>query len=427
MRGVSVEPLPLTHEDRAILALERGAVVGHTCKVLLAGSSEINADVLRRELAERIAAAPLLSRRLGGTERAPVWESVDVLDLDAHVVDGISSRPLDRAELCIIVAELFTQRLDRSRPLWRLDVVGPLAEGGVALVWRIHHALADGQATMRLLREVVLDAAVPSVAKPATPAPRVVTTAAAQHTQQHSHWHSTVGFTRRELVDRHQSPFDGTIGRSREVGFAAAPLRELHDAARRHCSGTVNDAVLAVVAGALRRWIERHHGSLGNVRVRVPVSLHQPGDGVGNRDSYFGVDLPLHERDPIARLAAIRAETAECKADHDAQTMDALLHDLARVSPLLARLCQRVEGSPRSFALAVSNVPGPPRAVSVLGAPVHALHSLAEIGERHALRVTALSLADTLHFGLCADPNIVGGVSGLASDLTAEAAVLTSA
>jgi diacylglycerol O-acyltransferase len=90
-------------------------------------------------------------------------------------------------------------------------------------------------------------------------------------------------------------------------------------------------------------------------------------------------------------------------------------------------LCQRVEGSPRAFALAVSNVPGPRREVSVLGAPVHALHSLAEIGERHALRVTVVSLADTLHFGLCADPTIVGGVSGLADDLMAEAEVLTGA
>jgi hypothetical protein len=419
MRGVPVEPLPLTREDRAILALERGAVVGHTCKVLLAGS-DIDAGMLRRSLAERIAAAPLLSRRLGGSEHAPVWEPVDVLDLDAHVVDGISSRPLDRAALCVIVAELFTQRLDRSRPLWRLDVIGPLVEGGVALVWRIHHALADGQATMRLLREVVLDAATPSVAKAVAATARATSAA-----ERHSHWHSTFGFARREIVDRHESPFDGTIGRTREVAFASTPLRELHDAARRHCSATVNDAVLAVVAGALRRWIERHHGSLGNVRVRVPVSLHQPGDGAGNRDSYFGVDLPLHERDPVARLAAIHAETAECKADHDAQTMDALLRDLARVSPRLARLGERVEGSPRAFALAVSNVPGPPRAVSVLGAPVHALHSLAEIGERHALRVTAVSLADTLHFGLCADPTIVGGVSGLARDLAAEAALLT--
>jgi hypothetical protein len=423
MRGVPVEPLPLTREDRTILALERGAVVGHTCKVLLAGSA-IDAAMLRHALADRIAAAPLLSRRLGGTENAPVWESVDAVDLDAHVVDGISSRPLDRAALCVIVAELFTQRLDRSRPLWRLDVIGPLAEGGVALVWRIHHALADGQATMRLLHEVVLDAATPSVTQTVTSTARAASSSPAD---PHSHWHSTFGFTRREIIDRHESPFDGIIGRAREVAFASTPLRELHDAARRHCSATVNDAVLAVVAGALRRWIERHHGSLGNVRVRVPVSLHQPGDGAGNRDSYFGVDLPLHERDPIARLAAIHAETSECKADHDAQTMDALLRELTRVSPRLARLGERVEGSPRAFALAVSNVPGPRRAVSVLGAPVQALHSLAEIGERHALRVTALSLADTLHFGLCADPTIVGGVSGLARDLAAEAAVLTDA
>jgi diacylglycerol O-acyltransferase len=415
--GMLTEPLPLTREDRAILALERGAVVGHCCKVIaVAGSAAPDAETVRRRLAARLDAAPLLRRRLGGSEHAPAWESADDLDLDAHVVDAIGARPLDRRALCAVVAELFTRRLDRSRPLWRVDVAGPLAEGGVALVWRIHHALADGQTAMRLLEEVLWDAA-PATASSA-PAP---SNAAAQH----GGGHSALGFARREFADRHRSPFDGRIGATREIAFASTPLQALHDAARRHGSATVNDAVLAVVAGGLRRWIERRHGSLGNVRVRVPVSLHHPGDGAGNRDSFFGVDLPLHERDPIARLEAIHAETAECKADHDAETMDALLRELARVSPPLEGLCERIEGSPRAFALAVSNVPGPRRAVAVLGAPVTALHSIAEIGERHALRVTAVSLVDTLHFGLCADPEIVPGVAGLADDLAAEAAALT--
>jgi diacylglycerol O-acyltransferase len=415
------DALPLTREDRAILALERGAVVGHCCKVIaVAGSAAPDAETVRRGLARRLDAAPLLHRRLGGSEHAPAWEPADDLDLDAHVVDAIGAHPLDRRALCAIVADLFSRRLDRSRPLWRLDVVGPLAEGGVALVWRLHHALADGQTAMRLLEQVLWDPA-PATASSATaspPAPRKAAT-------EHGRWHSALGFAHREFADRHRSPFDGRIGATREIAFARTPLRALHDAASRHGSATVNDAVLAVVAGGLRRWIERRHGSLGTVRVRVPVSLHHPGDGAGNRDSFFGVDLPLHERDPIARLRAIHAETAECKADHDAQKMDALLRELARVSPPLERLCERVESSPRAFALAVSNVPGPRRAVAVLGAPVRELHSIAEIGERHALRVTAVSLADTLHFGLCADPAIVPDVARLADDLAAEAAVLT--
>lgn len=182
-----------------------------------------------------------------------------------------------------------------------------------------------------------------------------------------------------------------------------------------------------MVAGGLRRWIEHHHGPLGDVRARVPVSLHHTGDGAANRDSFFAVDLPLHERDPVARLEAIHAETTLRKADHDAETMDALLRELARVSPRLARLCQRVDGSPRAFALSVSNVPGPRRPVSVLGAPVRALHSIDEIGQRHALRVSAVSLDGTLFVGLCTDPAIVGGLDVLAEGIAAEAAALTAA
>jgi hypothetical protein len=189
----------------------------------------------------------------------------------------------------------------------------------------------------------------------------------------------------------------------------------------------VNDAVLTVVAGALRAWIRDHHGHLGHVRVKVPVSLHQPGDDEGNRDSFFTLALPLEEPDAAERLAAVRAATSARKADHDAETLDSLMRDLARVSPQLEHLCRCLEASPRTFALNVSNVPGPRDPVAVLGAPVEAVYSLAEIGERHALRIAVLSLAGELHFGLCADPEIVTGIDLLARGLEADANALLAA
>jgi hypothetical protein len=138
------------------------------------------------------------------------------------------------------------------------------------------------------------------------------------------------------------------------------------------------------------------------------------------------VALPLGEADPIARLRAVHAATSLRKDDHDAETMDALLRDLGRVSPGLGRLVHRIEESPRRFAVNVSNVPGPRGAVSVLGAPVRALHSIAEIGERHALRVAVVSLGSTLCFGFCADPGIVDDVQAMADGVEAEASVLTA-
>jgi hypothetical protein len=369
---VDPEAVPLSREDRSILDLEQGPVRGHTCKIIRlpgAGSLPIT-GALRDSISARIAEAPLLLRRLGGTTQRPVWEPVPGVDIDQHVVDGTRTAPLDRAAFRAEVARLFSERLDRSRPLWRLDVVGPLEDGGSALV---------------------------------------------------------SGFLARELGRADApSPFDGEITSEREVAFVSMPLRRLHDAARAHDRATVNDALLSVVTGGMRRWLQRRHGPLGDIRVRVPVSLHAAGDAAGNRDSFFHLTVPMHEQDPVARLAAIHAETALRKAEHDAETMDEVLRELARISPGLAGLAEQVELSPRSFAVSISNVPGPATAVSVLGVPVASMHALAEIRQRHALRVAAISLGDGLHIGLCADPTIVPGVDELAEDIAAEGDALTT-
>jgi hypothetical protein len=228
-----------------------------------------------------------------------------------------------------------------------------------------------------------------------------------------------------------RSPFDGHIDARRAVAFSTAGLAGLRQAARATDGATVNDAVLAVVAGGLRRWLVAHHGHLGAVRVKVPVSLHDPlttGDAdaqPGNRDSFFCVDLPLGSADPFERLAAIRRATKVRKQGHDAQHLDAAMRKLAR-NPRLSQFAERVLAHPRSFALNVSNVPGPARAGQVLGVPVRAVYSLAEIGEHHALRVAVVSHAGTLRFGLVADPTLLADVSHLATGMRAEAAALTA-
>jgi uncharacterized protein DUF1298 len=180
---------------------------------------------------------------------------------------------------------------------------------------------------------------------------------------------------RRELLPGlHSTPFDAHIGRHRAVAFATTPLSSLHDAAHSLAGATVNDAVLAVIAGALRRWLQQRHGVLRDVRVKVPVSLHHETQPQGNNDSYFCLPLPVGEPDPRKRLQSIRAATALRKTHHDAQDLDELLQRLSHAAPGLQRWAQRLQTSPRTFALNVSNVPGPPRPVSVLGAPVRSMH-----------------------------------------------------
>jgi hypothetical protein len=150
--------------------------------------------------------------------------------------------------------------------------------------------------------------------------------------------------------------------------------------------------------------------------------MHHDGDRAGNRDSWFRVDLPVDEPDPVARLVAVRRETAQRKARHDAQELDELADRMARFSPRLADWSQRLQRSGRSFALNVSNVRGPDRAVTVLGAPVGAVQPLVEVAQHHALRVAVLSVADRLGFGLVADPSVVGGLDLLAAAVEQEAA-----
>ncbi len=233
------------------------------------------------------------------------------------------------------------------------------------------------------------------------------------------------------------SPFDGTVSGRRSVAFATASLAGVHRAAAAE-EATVNDAVLSVIAGGLRRWEAPHHGRLARVRVKVPVSLHAPGaelprqpgartatrEQAGNRDSFFCLDLPLGPATPSERLSAIRRETAVRKQGQDAQLLDSFLARLAG-NRRLSQLAERLLASPRSFALNVSNVHGPREPVAVLGVPVTGMYTLAEIRGRHALRVSVVSLAGTLGFGFVADPTLLPDVDQLAASVQAEAELLT--
>ena len=147
---------PLSPDDLNILALENETVAGHTCKVItLAGPLDLAA--LRSSIAGRLQQAPLLGLRLSDVDGAPWWVPDPDLEAGAQVVGHDLAGPLDEASLRTAVADIFGQHLDRSRPLWRIDVLPRLADGGSALIWRIHHALADGLTAMAMARAVLWD------------------------------------------------------------------------------------------------------------------------------------------------------------------------------------------------------------------------------------------------------------------------------
>ena len=420
----------LSEEDLRILALENATVAGHTCKVITV-RGDLDPALLRASLASRLHLAPRLGLRLGSIDGIPWWVPAREVDLEFHVTDQRAASPPDEAGYLAAVADLFRQHLDRSRPLWRIDILGPLPGGGSALVWRIHHALADGMTGMRLARAVLWDDAPGQQDGPGD-AQRPRPARPARQARRPAWQHPLAGLlaAAREVPQPWlHSPFDGHIDSRRAVAFTSAGIADLRAAAAAVDGATINDAVLTVVAGGLRRWLEAHHGHLGAIRVKVPVSLHGPAaaDGTGdpgNRDSFFFVDLPLGPADPAERLAEIRAATRTRKQGHDAQYLDALMRDLAGI-PRLRQFAARALANPRSFALNVSDVPGPPQPVEVLGMPVTGLHSLAEIGQHHALRVCAVSLAGRLNFGLVADPTLLPDVAMLAACIEAETSALT--
>jgi diacylglycerol O-acyltransferase / wax synthase len=424
----------LSDEDLSILAVESETVAGHTCKVILL-DKRIDVALLRASIASRIDQALPLRLRLAEVDGELWWESDPELDLDAHVVVHDDREPLDAAGLRAALAKAFMRRLDRSRPLWRIEVVPRLTDGGSALIWSFHHAVADGSTMMDVAQAALWDEAPAgdgqASGRSATRPPKARPDRGATPKVSRRPL-ARMGVAAREVPNPWQrSPFDGRLDAQRSVALVSLPFDAMRQAARATDGATVNDAVLTVVGGGLRGWLELHNGRLGSVRVKVPVSLHgiattgNGGSEPGNRDSFFCLDLPLNPADPLARLRAVRRATRVRKESHDADQLDAFMRRLGRV-PQLRRFADRVLTSSRSFAVNVSNVRGPKPPVHVLGATVTGLYSLAEIREHHALRIAVVSLGESLNFGLTADPTLLPDVDQLADQIAADADALVA-
>jgi len=360
----------------------------------------------------------------------PAWEPADEVDLDWHVAEPDRADPLSDEEFRWAVSDLLSERLDHTRPLWRLDAL-PLTGERVGVIGRIHHAMADGVSAIALSAGILWDpeSAAPAKAAPAekrkahtepasTPGPAAAKPPAATPKEARI----LVGLPSalwRELRPSADTGLDQHIGPKREVAWTSFPLERLKRIEHGTEGATVNDVVLAVVAGGLRRWMEGSDRGPRNLRVQCPVCLHareEVGGQLGNRDSFMNVDLPLADPDPIGRLRAISAETQERKLHHDADTLYAFFHALGRFRPIY-RGVTRLTSGPREFALSVSNVPGPKQRPLILGHAVEQFCSFAEPADRHALRVSVVSIGGELAFGLCSDPEAISDLDGLRGNL----------
>jgi hypothetical protein len=408
----------LTQDDAQILRLESPVIKGHTGKVLIVapgpGGRALSVERLREQVGERMAAFPRLGQRVEeprfGLGR-PAWVDAPEVDLAWHVAEPHHADPLSDEELRRAVGDLLSERLDHTRPLWRLDALRLTGER-VALVARIHHAMADGVSAIRLIAGLLWD----EEDQPSPPTPARLAQAPAADAREARVRVGLPAALRRELRPGRDTKLDQHIGPAREVAWTSFPLERLkriqHGAAERV---TVNDVVLAVVAGGLRRWLPQVGGIADDLRVQCPVCLHaqeEDAGQLGNRDSFMNLDLPISEPDPATRLRMINTETSERKLDHDADTLYAFFHALGRFRPLY-RGVTRLTSGPREFALSVSNVPGPRQRPLILGHAVEQFSSFAEPADRHALRVSIISLGGELAFGLCSDPEAITDLDAL--------------
>ena len=419
----------LEPDDAAILALESATIYGHTTKVLLLEPTPDGDPIGLSDLSERVAARierlPRLTQRVemrNGNPADAWWVAAEQFDLSVHLSEH-GGGPIDFDGLRRLVSEAMESRLDHSVPLWKIELVH-LTEGRTALIARFHHCMADGVSSVKILSQLFFDedpspeseenpAAGKPPAKPAASAPPVSVPARRSLT-------TTVRTLLRELTPSRKTPLAKHISGSRDVAWAEVSLERVKRIGKAAGEGvTVNDVVLAAVGGSLDSWLASGGKHPKRLKAQVPVSLHSqdPDEGIGNRDSFLFVDLPLNAPTPTERLRQINAETHERKTQHDAEALYDFFHAIGRFAPL-RKASTRLTSGPREFALSISNVPGPREAATVLGRQTSGLVTLAEPADRHAVRIAIISIGDRITFGVCSDPEAVEGTEQIASGIT---------
>ena len=448
----------LSAEDVHILSLEHGRVVGHWCKVVIV-DGDVDVDRLRVTVTVQMESVPRLRQRLEFLPRGlgrPVWIDDPGFDLRWHVAPVDAGAPLDDRALRDLVAARMQQRLDRTRPLWRLEVAH-LTANRTALLWRVHHSMADGFTAMRIgatciwcadppeqhaqrhapdpavsRASILMAAALDQAKAGGREARRLVRDLAAlRHVSDGLAQARTIASSvRRELAPAAiATSFDAPLGRRRAVAWRTLPLGELHSAAKRVGPGvTLNDAVVALIASGVSAWSRANTPTDHPLRVRIPVSLHSiDGREPANRDSFIDVEVPIDGAGVVTRLRTVNEQTAARKAAHDAEHVDRVLRMMAAL-PFGDHLVALADG-PGEFSLCISNVVGPREPVAVEGMPVSALHSIVEVAQHHDLRASVISCADVLSVALCADADrvdpetVMQAIDSAWAELRAHAAV----
>jgi diacylglycerol O-acyltransferase len=448
----------LSGMDSAFLAMESAEAPMHVVGVLVlqpAAGRSFSMQRLHEVIADRVPLMPPFCRRLIDVPMAldkPYWHYDTSLDLTAHVFDAQLAAPGDLRALGDLVGEIASSRLDRSRPLWELHIVGGLTGDRVAIVAKVHHSTLYGAAGAEFIAEL-LDLTPESpdrpevVSEPPLPVPtrrtmtgravmsqlrtplsagRLLARAGRASTPAARALSAAIGRHGRSALPpaAPKLPISGAPTARRSAAFGALSLERVREV--KNANGvTLNELVLATVALALRRYlVDRDMLPDRPVVAGVPVNL---GEGVSSGTNSLAtmlVALPVDIDDAAELIQAVHAASVAAK-EFTAAIGSTAIAELAEITvpaamsivTWLTRSLGLATLQPTLLNLVVSNVAGPPIPLYLAGAQVEAIYPMGPLLTGAGMNITVLSNLDRLDVGIMACPDLVEDPWSLAESL----------
>jgi diacylglycerol O-acyltransferase len=453
--------------DASFLYFESNTMLMHVCGLLVLDKSTMpdgyEFERIREHLAGRVGSNPAFRRKVHSPAfnlDHPIWVDDDEFDIEHHVRRATVRAPGDREELAVLCGDIASQPLDRSRPLWEMWVIEGLEDGSIAVMTKMHHATVDGVSGASLISElcslepdaapmagrgaqskapkrprdahIVLDGALRIAKRPVKFARLLPSTVGVLPT-----WidRARTGEAMPAPFTAPRTSFNGTVTGHRSVAFVRMDLADVKEI-KNAFDSTVNDVVLTICAGALRKYLsDRDELPDSSLIAMVPVSVHGKTDAPGtNKVSGMFASLASDIADPVARLASIAEQNLVAKEHH--KTLSAsLLQDWAQFAApntfgLAVRLYSKLrlaERHPVIHNLVISNVPGPPMPIYFMGARVKGFYPFGPVFHGAGLNITVLSNDGQLDVGLIACRELAPHLWDLADDLPIALAELLSA
>ncbi len=390
----------------------------------------------------------------------PFWVDDPTFNLEYHVRHSALPAPGSEDQLRRMAARVYSQQLDRTKPLWELWLVQGLTRNRFAFVTKTHHALVDGVSGMDIATVLFDLQPIPEPAEPAHPwvpspepsgatliakdAESVVSAPlrlarrlerAVEHPEatlnQLSESLRALGEVGWNFANpAPETPLNVEIGSHRRFAWVRGDLAQFKRI-KNALGGTVNDVVLAVVTGAMREWLQargvRTEGT--ELRAQVPVSvrgLEEHGQ-LGNMIVAVRGPIPVYVEDPVRRLAVVREGMEGIKLSKQALGAEVIsrMNDFA--PPTLLAQSARINFSTRLFNLVVTNVPGPQFPLYVLGRELQDIFPVGFLPPNQALFIAIVSYNGSVNFGLLADYDAIEDLDEIASGLERATAELVEA